>query len=132
MNYKNFIFVFVFSFLAAFAIVPALALEDTLVPNFPSCSSPTGTLKVNYTEGTHGIAGNGSFVGSDAVYIVGDSNLIQCFCAANNSGIQTNWWKVGSLTPSQISALQEDSWIYIPTGSEWGLDDTAYFAKNIS
>lgn len=129
---KTSIFVFVFTFLAAFAVVPALALSDIEVPNFPSCSSPTGTLKVSYSSGTHGIVGDGSFVGSDAVYIVGDSNLLQCFCAANGSGIQTNWWKVGSLSPEQIKSLQADGWIYVPTGLAWGLDDTAYFAKNIA
>jgi hypothetical protein len=129
---KTSIFVFVFTFLAAFAVVPALALEDSIIPDFPSCSSPNGTLKVSYTEGTHGIVGNGSFVGSDAVYIVGDSNLLQCFCAANGSGIQTNWWKVKSLSSDQIKTLQADGWIYVPTGLVWGLDDAAYFAKNIS
>lgn len=114
-------------------VSPVYALSESLVPNFPSCTSPTGTLKVSYPDGTHGIVGNtGTFVGSDAVYIIGDSNLTQCFCAAGGSGIQTNWWKVGSLSLDQIKALQADGWIYVPTGSPWGLEDSAYFAKNIS
>lgn len=129
-KFSTAIAVLVFSM--AFGATPALAISDHLVPDFPACSSPNGTLKVNYVSGTHGIVGNGSFVGSDAVYIVGDSNLIQCFCAADSSGIQTNWWKVGSLDSEQIKQLQDQGWIYVPTGLAWGLDDVPYFARNIA
>ncbi len=119
----------VFSF--TFGAAPARAISDGLVPDFPSCTSPTGTLKVSYSDGIHGIVGNsGTFTGSDAVYIVGDSNLTQCFCAADGSGIQTNWWKIGSLSQDQFNTLQSQGWIYIPTGLPWGLEDAPYFAQN--
>jgi len=124
-------------FLAAFAVLAGLGLSLVSsvfainLPNFPSCVSPTGTLKVSYTSGLHGIVGNaGEFVGSDSVYVVGDSNLSQCFCSVSGDGIQTNWWKQSSLDQEQIDQLVKDGWIFIPSGLPWGLDDAPYLAKN--
>ena len=112
-------------------VPPAFAATD--VPNFPACSSPTGSVKVNYTSGIHGIPGDsGEYTGSDVVYTVSDSQLVQCFCAASGSGIQTNWWKVNSLSQSQINQLTSEGWIFIPDGLAWGLDPVAYLAKNSS
>ena len=107
---------------------PVLAVET---PNFPSCTSPTGSVKVSYDSGIHGIPGDsGQYVGSDIVYTVSDTTLVQCFCAASGSGIQTNWWRDNSLSQQQINQLIGDGWIYIPDGSAWGLDPVPYLAKN--
>src|SRR5438105_1101896 len=82
------------------------------VPQFPSCANPQGTLKVNYDSGTHGIAGKtDSFSGKDSVYTISPEALTQCFCSTNGQGIQTNWWKVSSLTESEINLLKSQGWI---------------------
>ena len=109
---------------------PALAVE---IPNFPSCTTPSGTVKASYQHGVHGIPGDqGQYVGRDIVFRVFASTLIQCFCAATGSGIQTNWWKKDSLTEDQIDQLAKLDWIYIPDGSAWGLDPVPYLAQNSS
>lgn len=114
--------------LLALSAVPVRAID---VPNFPSCTSPTGSVKVSYDSGVHGIPGDsGEYVGSDIVYTVSDSTLVQCFCAVSGSGIQTNWWKVDSLEQSQVDQLTSAGWIYIPDGSAWGLDPVPYLSKN--
>lgn len=102
------------------------------VPSFPSCPNPGGSLKVSYSSGVHGIAGRSeTFEGQDSVYIITDTNTVQCYCAPNGSGIQTNWWKVSSLTAEQKAELITAGWIYIPDGSAWGLDPSDWMAKNV-
>ena len=102
-------------------------------PSFPSCLNPQGTLKVSYEDGTHGIVGSTiTYTGSDKVYSVSDVSLIQCFCADDGSGIQTNWWKVSSLTQAAIDSFKNLGWFFVPSGSVWGLDDEAYLAQNIN
>lgn len=101
------------------------------VPTFPQCTSPQGNVRVSYTEGTHGIVGKtGSYQGADTVYRLSDETLAQCFCDDNGSGIQTDWWKVSSLTQTQIQTLRQDGWSYVPNGALWGLDEAPYLAKN--
>ena|SRR3990167_10055253 len=100
-------------------------------PSFPSCDSPTGILKVEYNSGTHGIAGNtGQYKGSDKVYTLSDTTLAQCFCSENGEGIQTNWWKVSSLTEDELNILRRSGWDYIPNGALWGLENAPYMAKS--
>ncbi|KKR11402.1 MAG: hypothetical protein UT39_C0008G0035 [Candidatus Woesebacteria bacterium GW2011_GWA1_39_21] len=99
-------------------------------PDFPSCSNPQGTLKVSYDSGTHYLVGGTAVTGSDAVYYTGETSLIQCFCADDGNGVQTNWWRVDSLNQDQIDQLVKLGWTYIPTGSNWGLDDSSYMAMN--
>jgi hypothetical protein len=100
-------------------------------PTFPICANPQGTVVVSYTSGTHGIPGSPtSYSGSDAVYRLSDTALSQCFCSTNGEGIQTNWWKVSSLTDSEIAILKSEGWISIPDGSVWGLDSGPYMALN--
>jgi|CXWL01.1.fsa_nt_gi hypothetical protein len=112
-------------------VSPALAVDGLTQPTFPSCLNPQGTLIVNYSEGTHGIVGESvSYSGSDQVYRVSDSTLTQCFCSVDGDGIQTNWWKTGSLSQSQIDTLKNLGWYLIPDGSLWGLEKTTYMAKN--
>lgn len=100
-------------------------------PNFPACSNPQGTLIVSYDSGTHGVVGGNSYTGSDKVYKIDKNSLVQCLCTADGKGIQTNWWKASSLDETKITTLKSEGWIYIPTGSVWGLDQDAYLAKNI-
>jgi hypothetical protein len=100
-------------------------------PDFPACSNPQGVLKVTYDAGVHGIVGRtASYEGSDQVYLLDNSNLLQCFCSIDGAGIQTEWWKIGSLDREQIETLKSLGWYYVPTGAVWGLEDTAYMAKN--
>jgi hypothetical protein len=101
-------------------------------PNFPECKTPQGELKVFYPEGTHGIVGDPStFTGSDSVYILSDATLSQCFCADHGrQGIQTNWWKVSSLTFEELETLKKEGWIFVPDGSLWGLEAAPYMAQN--
>ncbi len=106
----------------------ALAVDT---PNFPSCSSPEGTIKVSYNEGIHGIAGDtNQYTGKDTVYQLDNGNLTQCFCSTDGQGIQTNWWKDSSLTTEQHQTLVNSGWILIPNGALWGLEERPYFAKN--
>src|SRR3989344_2454633 len=112
-------------------LVGALPVQATNVPAFPSCASPSGSVKVSYDSGIHGIPGDsGEYIGSDTVYTVSDTQLTQCFCAASGAGIQTNWWKLDSLSESQIDQLTNAGWIFIPDGSAWGLDPVPYLAQN--
>lgn len=110
------------------AVKPAWAVST---PSFPACTFPTGTLKVHYDEGTHGIPGDMTeHSGRDDVYQVNDQILYQCFCADDGSGIQTNWWKASSLTQADIDYLKYLGWVYIPNGSLWGLTGDPYMARS--
>lgn len=98
-------------------------------PSFPVCSFPTGTLKVSYDEGSHGIPGDmAEYQGRDDVYEVNDTISYQCFCADNGEGIQTNWWKISGLAQSDIDYLKRLGWIYVPDGNLWGLTGDPYLA----
>lgn len=69
--------------------------------------------------------------GSDTVYSLnGNDTLMQCFCSEDGQGVQTNWWKVSSLTDEEIQTLKNDGWFFVPNGALWGLDNTEYMAKN--
>lgn len=101
------------------------------VPSFSSCTNPQGSVKADNPSGTHGIVGeSGNYSGSDTVYRLSGDTLTQCFCSQNNQGIQTNWWKITSLSPGDIAVLEREGWIYVPNGKLWGLDEGAYLAKN--
>lgn len=107
------------------------AKAQVVTPGFPTCSNPIGTLKVSYDNGVHGIVGSTSqFSGSDHVYSIDDLTSIQCFCSEEGNGIQTNWWKITSLTQNEINTLKNLGWVFVPSGSVWGLDDAAYMAKS--
>lgn len=102
-------------------------------PSFPACANPQGSLKVSYSEGTHGIVGSSAtYTGKDTVYTLSDITLTQCFCSTDGNGIQTNWWKASSLTESEVNILKSEGWHYVPNGSLWGLAVDPYVAKNIS
>jgi hypothetical protein len=102
-------------------------------PNFPTCIAPSGSVKANYDNGTHGIVGDtNTYTGKDTVYTISDNALTQCFCPGNGAGIQTNWVKAGIFSENDQKVLIAQGWIYIPTGKVWGLEDVAYLAKNES
>lgn len=115
-----------------FAITVGVSKSFALTsPDFPACTSPSGTLRVEYNEGTHGVVGNSSeFKGKDTVYTINESQTLQCLCTSDGQGIQTNWWKIPSLTGSEIQVLKNSGWYYVPNGALWGLDDVPYMAKN--
>ncbi len=116
--------------LIANSYIPAYAVDT---PNFPSCLSPQGTLRVFYPNGTHGIVGSTSeYVGTDAVYDLDESTLLQCFCSVDGTGIQTNWWNASSLSEEQVEVLKKEGWFYVPDGSLWGLVADPFVAKNVS
>lgn len=101
------------------------------IPQFTSCINPQGQTRVSYDSGTHGIAGQiGNYQGKDAVYMLSGDALTQCFCSTNGSGIQTNWWKVSSLTEDEIDLLKSQGWNYVPNGALWGLEEAPYLAFN--
>lgn len=103
------------------------------IPTFPACANPEGTVKANYNSGVHGVAGDGTtYSGKDTVYTLGENTLTQCLCPASGNGIQTNWWKAGSLTQDEINVLISQGWILIPDGAAWGLDSGPFLAKNSS
>lgn len=100
-------------------------------PQFPVCSNPQGDVKESYNSGDHAIPGeNSTRQGSDTVYSIGDGNYIQCFCAEDGSGIQTNWWRIPQLDQEQIETFIKLGWHFIPDGSDWGLEDVEYLAFN--
>lgn len=108
----------------------AFAMET---PEFPLCVNPKGELKASYDSGVHGIPGDtNSHTGSDKVYSLNSDQLVQCFCAEDGTGIQTNWLKVGQLSDSERKSYENDGWIFVPNGALWGLENTSYVAKNIS
>lgn len=101
------------------------------VPDFPSCAAPSGSLIASYDSGTHGIVGSTNvYTGSDRVYQVTGDRVVQCFCASDGQGIQTNWWKADSLDQEQVQTLVDQGWYYIPDGDLWGLSVGPYLAKN--
>ena len=122
------------SLLLAFTVIFMLpsTISAATTPDFPSCSNPNSPVKVSHDEGTHGIAGDPSeYQGSDTVYNLDeDGNVYQCFCSVDGQGIQTNWWKVSSLSQDEIDELLGDDWIYIVNGIDWGLENAPYLAKN--
>lgn len=128
MNRLILCFLFLILISARFATFPVNA---TVVPTFPQCTAPQGELIVNYADGTHGIVGStATYNGSDAVYKLSDIALTQCFCATDGTGIQTNWWKVSSITPEEVTQLINDGWKYVADGSAWGLDPAPYLSQN--
>ena len=134
---KFFIFAIIFAYTLIFGQGSYVYAQETqefenpVIPTFPRCENPQGTIKVSYSSGTHGIPGSSATnTGSDDVYTLSESTLTQCFCTDNGDGTQTNWWKVSSLTLDQIELLLSQGWVYIPDGSLWGLQEDPYLARN--
>lgn len=119
----------IFALASIFSAPTAQALE---LPAFSSCPAPGGVSIASYSDGIHGVPGDATtYIGSDEVYKLNESQVVQCLCPANTSGIQTWWWKASELTQSDILELDSKGWIYVPNGSLWGLDEAVYYAKNL-
>ena len=104
-----------------------------IVPTFPSCINPQGEKIVYYSNGVHGVPGDmTTYTGSDAVYRLSETTLMQCLCPADGRGIQTNWWKVTFLTHDEIDSLISKGSKYVPNGLAWGLTDDPYLVKNLT
>lgn len=100
-------------------------------PSFPSCLNPQGSILAQFADGTHGVPGNtDTFTGSDSVFTLSSSVVMQCLCPLNGQGIQTNWMKTSELSDPEISILENQGWIYVPSGLVWGLEDVHYLAQN--
>ena len=130
MKSKFFPSVLLFSFLLL--VQAGTSYASITPPGFPSCVNPSGTQKVTYNSGLHGIPGTiAEYRGSDAVYQVTGDTLTQCFCPqSGNTGIQTNWLKVPSISDEDLQGLKNQGWSYIPNGALWGLDPVGYATKN--
>ena|SRR3989338_4952762 len=128
MSLKTLFSVVLFS--ALFLLNTTLA-QAVVTPTFSSCLNPQGDIKVSYSSGTHGVVGNtAEYTGSDTVYILSSDTHIQCFCSENGEGIQTNWWKISSLSDTDIQVLKNQGWFFVPNGALWGLDSSSYLAQN--
>lgn len=118
-------------FLSLFFFLSSSA-HAVFVPTFPSCLVPQGALKVEHTDGVHGVVGDPAiYRGRDLVFTLSDSTLFQCLCPDNGQGIQTNWWKIDGMSTEDIEFLKSDGWIFIPDGAAWGLASGPYLAKNL-
>ena len=114
-------------------LLSAQSIYALAIPTFPSCINPQGEKIVYYSDGVHGVpADSTTYTGSDAVYRVSDTTLLQCLCLDDGRGIQTNWWKAGTLTQAEINSQINNEWKYVPNGLAWGLTDDPYLIKNIS
>ena len=78
-----------FTVLQFFVLAPAQAQAAQIQPSdFPVCASPEGSVKSQYSSGTHGIPGSSAtYQGSDTVYQLSKDKLTPCFCALYGSGI---------------------------------------------
>jgi hypothetical protein len=124
-------FAILIALLMIFVSVAAKPAAAISAPEFPFCLNPQGTVVASYKEGSHGIvAYSTAFSGSDVVYKLANSNVMQCFCDTSGNGIQTNWLKAAGASEDDIKSMQAQNWTYVPNGSAWGLEDVPYFAKN--
>lgn len=128
---KRSILASIIALVAVFLTFGATGSYAYVRPTFPSCLNPQGQVQVYYNDGTHGVPGDSkTYSGYDAVYYLTDESSTQCLCANDGSGIQTNWWKVSSLTQNEITQLTYQGWTYVPDGSVWGLQHAPYLAQN--
>lgn len=127
--YKNLLLI-VISFFVLTASFPKAAAASG-GSDFGSCLNPQGEKIVSYESGEHGIVGEGEATGSDAVYKSSNNGVTQCMCPDTGNGIQTNWMRATDLSKAEIDIKKKEGWIYVATGSNWGLNDEPYLAKNI-
>ena len=107
----------------------ALPVYANPVPEFGSCLNPQGTKTQENHGSNHGVVNVGTFSGVDSIYS-SNGNTMQCLCADNGAGYQTNWLKASNYSHDQIDSLKAQGWIYVPEGKDWGLDQGPYLAKN--
>lgn len=101
------------------------------IPSFPSCETPQGTTLASYSIGDHGIVGSSDIhTGSDTVYSVSPTQVLQCFCPPAGTGIQTQWLKADTISARDQDFLIRSGWILVPNGALWGLDSAPYLTLN--
>ena len=112
------------------AVVPQVASADSQ-PSFSSCPSGSGAVLASYNDGTHGVPGDSAtYTGSDTVYDQGNGSALQCLCGT--SGTQTEWWSIVDMSVNDIQSYENQGWVYVPDGSQWGLTSGPYLASNSS
>jgi hypothetical protein len=106
---------------------------EFIIPSFDSCHNPVGSVQADYSTGQHAIVGViGLQNGSDKVFSNGNNNYTQCFCpSSGNGGIKTNWLAAGNISKEDKNVLITQGWNYIENGTDWGLSNQPYLAKNI-
>jgi hypothetical protein len=100
-------------------------------PSFGSCVNPQWQETQVNTGSNHEVINVGSFSGTDTIYS-SNGNVLQCLCADNGEGYQTNWLNASGLSNGQIENLEAQGWMYVPYGSDWGLGNGPYLAQNSS
>lgn len=94
---------------------------------FGSCVNPQWSKTQENHGANHGVIGVGTFSGVDSIY-ESNGNVMQCLCADNGAGYQTNWVKAQS--HEQVESMKAQGWMYVPEGQDWGLAKGPYMAKN--
>ena len=125
------LFILTLSFFIIIVLVNVQSVFAITPPDFPACNNPPDSIRAEHNDGLHGVAGNVSeYRGKDTVYNVNGGHFLQCLCTEDNEGIQTNWWKISSLSDTDVQVLKNQGWYYIVDGALWGLDNVPYMAKN--
>jgi hypothetical protein len=127
-------FFITFSLLIVLLVCKTSPAQAVMDPPLFSCLQPIGTLTSSYSIGVHGIPGDGrTYSGSDRVFSIDQSHVLQCFCPSDSSnGIQSNWWRVNELTPEDQDFFIRRGWVFVPNGQPWGLAESPYLVKNDS
>jgi len=124
-------FLTIFSSIILLSEITAGSVSAVNIPEFPSCNNPPESVRAYHQDGLHGVVGNVSeYRGKDSVYNVNGGHFLQCLCTEDGEGIQTNWWKISSLSDTEVQVLKNQGWYYIVDGQLWGLDNAPYMAKN--
>lgn len=119
---------------AALFLGAATPASANAIPDFGSCLNPQWTktqdnILHDVNGPRHGVIGIGSYLGQDTIY-ESNGNVLQCLCTDTGKGYQTNWLKADSLSSEQVKELKAKGWMYVPYGQDWGLQESAYLAKN--
>jgi len=97
---------------------------------FGSCVNPQWSVSQVNKGNDHGVVGHTeSYAGTDTIY-KSSGNALQCLCIENGKGVETKWMDASGLSDSQVATYKKEGWIYVATGSNWGLNDVQYLAKN--
>lgn len=125
---RNALLALVFCMIFLKSVTPIFAFSP---PSFPSCETPQGKVLAAYSNGDHGIVGSSdTHTGSDTVYSVSPTQVLQCFCPPAGTGIQTQWLKADTISTQDQDFLIRSGWILVPNGALWGLDAAPYLTLN--
>ena len=130
--FMNTLFTFILVFVLALTSVQPVAASGAQNNGveFGSCVNPQWSVSQVNKGNDHGVVGETeSYAGTDTIY-KSCGNALQCLCIENGKGIETKWMDASGLSDSQVSTYKKEGWIYVATGSNWGLKDVPYLAKN--